>query len=153
MTVLVTDNGFVPDDWIDGYIPLVALSDTPDEHHVLGIDLRTSELDPRDWHRIQKVLPRTGLIRIFVRSFGDTNALTLATSLRNAGYEGRLRAHGAMLARCYTFARRAGFDEVELTPAQARMQPSEHWRNELGWSPAYRTPRPRGNAHSTRHHS
>ena len=146
MTVLVTDTGFAPDDWIDGYIPLVALSDTPDELYSLGIDLTRPELDQRDLDRIKRVLPRTGLIRIFVRSFGDTSALTLARSLRDAGYEGRLRAHGAMLARFYTFARRAGFDEVELTPVQARMQPREHWRNELDWTPVYRVPRPRGSA-------
>ncbi|MCL4676840.1 MAG: DUF934 domain-containing protein [Pararhodobacter sp.] len=135
MTVLVTDNGFMPDDWTDGYVPLVAVSDMEDTAYALAVDLNTPVLSPRDWNRLHAALPRVGMIRIRLRDFGDIEALDLATSLRRHHYSGRLRAHGAMLARCYTLTRRAGFDEVELDPLQARMQPSEHWRNEPGWLP------------------
>ncbi|MCB1407273.1 MAG: DUF934 domain-containing protein [Rhodobacteraceae bacterium] len=135
MTLLVTDSGFIPDDWADGYVPLAALSDTADPTLNVAVDLNSPVLRSREWDRLRAALPRIGLIRIRLRDFGDVEALDLASTLRRHQYGGRLRAHGAMLARCYTLARRAGFDEVELDPAQARRQTCEHWRNEPGWFP------------------
>jgi uncharacterized protein (DUF934 family) len=136
MRVLVTDDGFAPDDWNDGYVPLAAISDDTVRGFALGVDLKTPELTPHEWERLGTVLSRAGLVRICVRNFGDLDAYALATALRSKGYMGRLRAHGAMLARCYTLARRAGFDEVELALDQARLQPRELWRNVPGWKPS-----------------
>ncbi|MCB1388575.1 MAG: DUF934 domain-containing protein [Rhodobacteraceae bacterium] len=133
MTVLVKDCGFVPDDWTTGYVPLRALSDAPGS---IGVDLSIPELGRGDWARLCALLPELGLVRIRLRHFADVAALDLARAIRAQGFEGRMRAHGAVLARLYTLARRAGYDEIELDREQARLQPAEHWRNETGWSPA-----------------
>ncbi len=141
MTVLVRDTGFAPDDWRTGYVPLAALADRPDSEGPVGADLSSPALSQHDWQRLCALLPHLGLVRIRLRDFGDVAAFDVARAIRAQGYDGRLRAHGAVLARLYTMTRRAGFDEVELDRRQARMQPAEHWRNEPGWHPA---PRRRG---------
>ncbi|KPQ06389.1 MAG: hypothetical protein HLUCCA12_10385 [Rhodobacteraceae bacterium HLUCCA12] len=151
MTILVTDTGFQADDWIHGFVPLAAASPhsgcagTP-----LAIDLGNPACTPEDWARLKRFLPRTALVRIRLRHIGDTAGFDLATSMRRAGFDGRIRAHGAVLAAHYTLARRAGFTEIELQPHQAQRQPCEHWHNDTGWSPARRTPLsgPRGDGAS-----
>ncbi len=132
MTVLVKDKTFVPDDWHAGYVPLAALTDWPDG---VGVDLSSPELGARDWARLAMLLPRLELVRIRLRHFGDLAALDLAHAIRAAGYDGRLRAHGAVLARAYTLIRCSGFSEVELDHAQASRQPAEHWRLDSAWQP------------------
>lgn len=136
MVILVTDTGFHPDDWRDGFVPLAAVSPQagamPGQ---LAIDLPNPDLSPGDWTRLKQLLPRVGLIRICLRHIGDREGYALATALRRAGFGGRIRAHGAVLAAHYTLARRAGFSEIELQPHQAQRQPAEHWQNAAGWSP------------------
>jgi len=143
MVILVTDTGFHPDDWVDGFVPLAAVS--PQTEGALGrlaIDLGAPISTRADWARLGRFLPRTALIRIRLRNVGDTLGYDLATSLRREGYRGRLRAHGAVLAGHYTLARRAGFSEIELQPHQAQLQPCEHWQINPVWSPVRRMPIP-----------
>lgn len=128
MTVLVRDTGFVPDDWPHAYVPVTAVSRAPDPGRLLGVDVSDAALAPQIWDRLCAVLDRAGLIRIGLRDFGDAKACDLARGLRLHGFAGRLRAHGAVLARNYTLYRRAGFDEVELSRDQAQRQAAEHWR-------------------------
>jgi len=135
MTVLVRDTGFAPDDWPHAYVPVMAVSPEVDLVFRLGVDVSDAARARHVWGRLCAVLHRTGLIRIGVRDFGDAGACDLAKGLRIAGYAGRLRAHGAVLARNYTLYRRAGFDEVELTHDQAGRQPAEHWRFDPAWRP------------------
>lgn len=137
MAVLVKESGFVPDDWGEGYVPLAALARGPgcNMPGALGVDLSSPELEPGGWQRLCEARERIGLIRVRLREFGDLAAFDLARALRAEGYAGRLRAHGAVLAGFYTLTRRAGFDEVELAPLQAGLQPGEHWRNERHWQP------------------
>lgn len=142
MVVLVTDAGFTPETWIDGFVPLAAVSDQADAPPRLAIDLGSPVLDAVAWRRLLAVMGRCALIRVRVRDVGDAQAYDLARALRRAGYGGRLRAHGAVASRFYTLLRRAGFDEVELDTAQARNQPCEHWRNESGWIPGLHRPVP-----------
>ena len=40
MTVLVTDSGFIPDDWRHGYVPLAALSAQPDQAGPVAVEIR-----------------------------------------------------------------------------------------------------------------
>lgn len=123
MTILVTDAGFTPDNWTGGFEgPQVA-------------DLHEAPLPEALRLRLFAGLTGLRMVRIELRHFGDTEALALARALRRAGYGGRLRAHGAVLARDYTLLRRAGFDEVELDYDQARLQPPEHWHNQTDWQP------------------
>ena len=137
MVVLVRDKRFVPDDWRTGYVPLAAMADWPDG---VGADLSSPALTPHDWARLEVLLPRLDLVRIRLRHFGDIAALDLAHRIRAAGYAGRLRAHGAVLARAYTLMLRAGFDEIELDHRQAARQPAEHWRLDHDWQPLTRRP-------------
>ena len=53
-------------------------------------------------------------------SFSDGRGFTWAKRLRMAGFSGRLRAAGHVIADQYAMARRAGFDEVEISPDLAR---------------------------------
>ncbi len=145
MVILVTDTGFHPDDWCDGFVPLAAVSDQAGATlGQLAIDLSNPECGRTEWARLTRLLPRVALVRIRLRHIGDTAGYDLSTSLRRAGFKGRIRAHGAVLAGHYTLARRAGFSEIELQPHQAQRQPCEHWQNDVRWSPLRRLARHNG---------
>lgn len=143
MVILVTDSGFTPDNWSDGFVPLAAVSDLPGASlGPLAIDLADPALTAAEWVRLCALLPRTELVRIRLRHFGDMEGFDLARSIRRSGYRKRLRAHGAVLAGHYTLARRAGFTEIQLLPHQAQRQPPEHWQNIAAWTPVRRPPLP-----------
>lgn len=136
MGIIVTDKGLRPDDWKNGYIPLAALSDSPGaDIGPLAVEIDTRSFCARRWQRLLQVMPRLALVRIRLASFGDAVAFELARRLREAGFMGRIRAHGAVLARQYTLARRVGFSEIELNALQARLQPPEHWQDVALWMP------------------
>jgi uncharacterized protein (DUF934 family) len=44
-----------------------------------------------------------------------------------------LRAAGHVIADQYAMARRAGFDEIEISPDLARRQPQEAWVFRADW--------------------
>ncbi len=75
----------------------------------------------------------THLIRIDFPSFADGRGFTLARHLRRLGYTGRLRATGQLIADQYAMARRAGFDEVEISDQLAQRQPWPHWQARANW--------------------
>lgn len=115
MTVIVTDTGFGSDDWT-------------------GSDQTTLDLAPdADPMQIAERLPRLGMIRIAFGSFADGRGFTLARQLRLLGYAGRLRACGHVLADQYAMARRAGFDEVEISDELAARQPEDQWLARADW--------------------
>ncbi|MGY6632665.1 MAG: DUF934 domain-containing protein [Alkalilacustris sp.] len=128
MTVLITDMGFGPDDWTGGFVPAAALHRTPCAVG-LGVDA-DGQTDPRG---LARHLAAIALIRIRLRHFADAGGFALAQRLRAMGYGGRLRAQGHVLAHQYTMARRAGFDEVEISAEMALRQPAEHWRFRGNW--------------------
>ncbi len=72
-------------------------------------------------------------IRIAFPGFADGRGFTIARQLRRAGYAGRLRAHGHVLADQYAMARRCGFDEVEISDDLAARQPEAQWLARAGW--------------------
>lgn len=124
-STLVTDSGFSHDDWTGGFTPL---SEAP-ANDTASLDL-PSDAD------VTALLPRLGgvaMIRIDFPSFADGRGFSLARRLRNAGYDGRLRARGHVLADQYAMARRSGFDEVEIDPALAARQPEAQWRARSDW--------------------
>ena len=106
--VIVTDTGFGPD---DGTV----------FHDLDGGDALPGDL--------------SGLTAIRVRfaAFSDGRGFTLGRQLRLAGFTGRLRAAGPLLADQYAMARRAGFDEVEIPADIARRQPEDQWRVRADW--------------------
>lgn len=112
MSVIVRDDGFHPDDW-DGQVTDLA----PDT-------------DPA---ALPALADGTGLIRIAFPAFSDGRGFTLARRLRAAGFAGRLRATGHVLADQYAMARRSGFDEVEIPADLAARQPADQWQARADW--------------------
>ncbi|MFU1476808.1 DUF934 domain-containing protein [Roseovarius sp. C7] len=123
MSILVTDQGFLPDDWTT---PITALEDARTGY---GIDLPSST-DPVE---LAGRLTNTPLIRVDFPSFADGRGFTIARQLRLMGYTGRLRARGHVIADQYAMARRAGFDEVEISDELATRQPEDQWLFRADW--------------------
>ncbi len=123
MSILVTDTGFADDDW---GAPIVALNDA---RPGVGIDLASSN-DPLE---LAGRLDDTPLIRVDFPSFSDGRGFTIARHLRLMGFTGRLRARGHIIADQYAMARRAGFDEVEISEEMAERQPESHWMFRANW--------------------
>lgn len=123
MTVIVTDAGFGEDSWSHGFSsPGDAAND------VLALDL------PPDTDPAQVPLPPgLAMIRVQFPSFADGRGFTIARQLRLAGFTGRLRAAGHVLADQYAMARRSGFDEVEIDDDLAARQPEAQWRARANW--------------------
>jgi uncharacterized protein (DUF934 family) len=123
MTTLVTDAGFAPAT-PETFVPLTDLA-----AHTGALDLANTD-DPT---AIAAHFGNIGLIRIAFPAFNDGRGFTLARRLRVMGYTGRLRAHGHLIADQYTMARRAGFDEVEISDDLASRQPAEQWQFRADW--------------------
>ena len=126
MAVIVTDTGFAADDWAGGYLTLDAVCANA---RVRALDL-PSDADPA---ALRTRLGEIAMIRVDFPSFADGRGFTVASSLRQMGYAGRLRAHGHVIADQYAMARRAGFDEVEISDDLAARQPEDQWRARADW--------------------
>ncbi|MBN8188560.1 DUF934 domain-containing protein [Salipiger thiooxidans] len=116
MTVIVTDTGFGPDDWTRGF------------EHESVLDL-PSDTDPASLAAVDGI----EMVRIDFPSFADGRGFTLARLLRLRGYRGRLRARGHVISDQYAMARRAGFDEVEISDELAARQPEADWLFRSNW--------------------
>ncbi len=115
MNILVNDTGFHP------------LPATPDTDEVLQI---TPDCAP-DLAALD--LNAYGQISITFADFADGRGFGLARTLRDLGYQGHLRAVGYLIADQYAMARRAGFDDIEISPDLATRQPQQHWRARANW--------------------
>lgn len=115
MTVIVTDEGFGPDTWTEA------------DGQVIDI---ASDGDPSG---LADRLADAAMIRVDFPSFADGRGFTIARQLRLLGFKGRLRACGHVLADQYTMARRAGFDEVEISDELAARQPADQWQARSNW--------------------
>lgn len=124
MTVIVTDQGFQPDDWPAGD------ADAGQNRH--GIQPVNLTLDTPDDQMATAVNEATH-IRVVIGSFADGRGFTLARQLRRMGFSGRLRAAGPLIADQYAMARRAGFDEVEIPDSVAARHIEAHWRARADW--------------------
>lgn len=74
---------------------------------------------------------RLRLVAIDFPKFSDGRGFSIARALRAQGYEGRLRATGALIPDQFAFALQVGFDEIEISDAQAARQPLEQWLQAL----------------------
>ena len=123
---LIRDHGFAPEDWPHGF--------TENPREIAGENGAGLDLPPdATFEQIAGRLPSLRHIRIDFPSFADGRGFTLARQLRLMGYRGRLRAKGHLIADQYAMARRAGFDEVEISEAEARRQPEESWLFRADW--------------------
>ena len=121
--IIVRDSGFAPEDWSLGFTPAAEA------------DTRTQAIDLPADSDLTGFAPWSGLriIRIPFASFADGRGFTLARRLRLMGFQGRLRAHGHVIADQYAMARRSGFDEVEIDAALAARQPQAQWLARADW--------------------
>ncbi len=71
------------------------------------------------------------LIAIDFPATGDGRGFSLARGLRDQGYQGLLRATGALIPDQFAFALSCGFDEVEIDDARAARQPIGQWLGAL----------------------
>ena len=126
MSVIITDTGFAPDDWTGGFVAVADLAANDDN---IGVDL-ASTADP---HGLANRLTSIPLIRIDFPAFSDGRGFTIARTLRAIGYKGRLRAKGHVIPDQYAMARRAGFDEVEISDDLAARQPEQDWLRRANW--------------------
>lgn len=124
MSVIVTDTGFSSDDWTGAFATLECANSAP------ALDLAPDA----DMTVVRERLAGVEMIRIDFPSFADGRGFTLARLVRLAGFKGRLRAKGHVLADQYAMARRAGFDEVEIDEALATRQPEEQWLFRAKWT-------------------
>ncbi|WP_299641900.1 DUF934 domain-containing protein [uncultured Ruegeria sp.] len=124
MNVIVTDEGFSPDDWTDGF---VTLDDAAND--VVALDV-SSDTDPDE---LYDRLGSARVVRVDFPSFADGRGFTIARTLRLKGYTGRLRAKGHVLADQYAMARRSGFDEVEIDEDLTDRQPEDQWLSRANW--------------------
>lgn len=127
MAVIVNDKGFAADDFAGSRIPADALpaNDLAEAAVEIGPDMAPEAL--------AGPLLTASMIVIGFPSFADGRGFTLARLLRLRGYAGRLRASGHVLADQYAMARRAGFDEVEISDALAARQPEADWLARADW--------------------
>ena len=128
MSILVTDTGFAPDDWTQGFLSPDRLAANRDAAAV-AVDL-ASDTDPA---ALAAHIDRIDLIRVDFPGFADGRGFTIARRLRLMGYQGRLRAKGHVIADQYAMARRSGFDEVEISADLARRQPESQWLRRADW--------------------
>ena len=128
MSVIVTDEGFRPDNWTADILPVGELTaEHPGPN--LAVDV-ASDADPAD---LDGRLDEIDMIRVDFPSFSDGRGFTIAARLRRMGFQGRLRAKGHVIADQYTMARRSGFDEVEISDDLAARQPEDQWLARAGW--------------------
>jgi len=73
------------------------------------------------------------LVTVLFPAFSDGRGFTLARLIRDAGYTGRLRAKGPLIADQYPLARRSGFDEVEIPDELAARQSEAQWLARADW--------------------
>ena len=125
MSVIVTDTGFAVDDWAGDFVTCKGCAANDADYAVDVASDTAPEALP--------ALVNAPMIRISFPSSADGRGFTLASILRRAGYSGRLRAHGHILADQYAMARRAGFDEVEISQDLATRQPQDQWLARADW--------------------
>ena len=129
MSVIVTDTGFKADSTRLDFTPLAEIN--------AKIPIKSAAIDmTADDHpeMLADCLSDISLIRIHFAAFDDGRGFTLARRLRLMGFAGRLRAKGYVIAEQYAMARRAGFDEVEISDALARRQPEGLWKTRANWT-------------------
>lgn len=113
MSVIVRDDGFHAEDYTGAAVVEIA-SNT-------GIDAL-----PGSFEGVE-------MIAVAFPAFSDGRGFTLARHLRGHGFKGRLRAKGHVIADQYAMARRAGFDEVEISDELAVRQPEDQWLFRADW--------------------
>ena len=127
-SVIVRDDGFRSDELSPRqFKSLDELKSSSEAPAHLNLDNDEDPASVKDYLGVLEV------IRIPFPNFTDGRGFSLASRLRQMGYEGRLRACGHVIADQYPQARRSGFDEVEISADLARRQPEHQWKLPTNW--------------------
>ena len=94
----------------------------------IGVDL-PNDADPS---RLAPFFDQIGLIAVDFPAFSDGRGFSLAQRLRCLGYQGGLRASGALIPDQFAYALVCGFEEVEIDADRAARQPEEQWLRDIG---------------------
>lgn len=128
MSIIVTDTGFAAEGDVPEALELKHLRRSDTGGHTVTVPSDTDVAELKDF------LNQTVTVRIEFPTFADGRGFSLAKRLRLMGYKGRIRAAGHVLADQYALARRAGFDEVEISEDLARRQPEDQWLAHANWA-------------------
>ena len=112
MSVIVRDTGFAPEDF-QGQAVEIPPTTAPEA--------------------LAGLIAGADLVKVLFPSFSDGRGFTLGRLIRDAGYTGRLRATGPLIADQYGMARRSGFDEVEIPDDLAARQGEAQWLARADW--------------------
>ena len=141
---VVTDQGFQPDEWARleegaplapyaivaaGRVKELRAASAP---RPLGVELAPDA----NVTEIAAYFDVIDLISTPFGGFGDGRGFSLARRLRDAGFQGRIRASGEVIPDQYAYARAAGFDEVAISEVRAQRQPEADWLTDAarpGW--------------------
>lgn len=74
---------------------------------------------------------RLGMISVDFPSFSDGRGFSIAASLRDLGFSGRLRAEGPVIADQFGYLLASGFEEVNVPDDVAHRQPADQWLAQL----------------------
>ena len=137
MPMLLERGGETPERWtlVDAEAPLPAEGavivplERLDEAIAAGPGLSIGLTLPNDAsvEPLRARFGRLALIRVEFPSFADGRGFSLARRLRGAGFAGRLRAAGPVIADQFGHLLACGYDEVEVADAVAARQPAEQW--------------------------
>src|SRR3546814_10022038 len=98
--------------------PAVTLDAFVDQEDASAVRIEAGE-DPR---RLIPVLDRVKLVELGVPRFRDGRCFTAARILREAGYEGEIRAEGDVLVDLIFFMRRCGIDSFRSEEHTSELQ-------------------------------
>ena len=106
---IVTDHGFQADDW--------------DQASVLQLNGEDDES-----HAVQRL---DGVENILITFGGahDGRGFSLARKLREAGFEGHIRAKGPLVTDQWRHLRQTGFDSLMLSAEQVEKMPLHAWQD------------------------
>ena len=91
--------------------------------HQLAVDCPADHIP----EAIVDAFERISVIRIPFAGTGDGRGFSIAKSLRERGYKGRLRASGKIISDQLRYAIECGFDEIEVDAEIAARQPAALW--------------------------
>ena len=74
---------------------------------------------------------RLGMISVDFPSFSDGRGFSIAASLRDLGFGGRLRAEGPVIADQFGYLLASGYDEINVPDDVAIRQPADQWLAQL----------------------
>jgi len=140
MPRLIDRDGIVEDRWMvlgdQDPMPtagaVIVPLDRLDEAVRSGVELGVHIPNSTGLDRLRPYFGRLALVSVEFPAFADGRGFSLGHRLRAAGFKGRLRATGHVIADQFAYLLQCGFDELSLREDVAERQPVEHYLKALG---------------------